>query len=146
MNGRLILGQDQRVGQFVADITGNGSFTNNTTIGWERNGVIVAGVVYDSFTGANCSMHVASDGSRRWMSREFLFATFNYPFNQLNLRRVTGVVERANTDALRFDYHLGFEDEAVLKDASPSGDLLLLVIWRHKCRWWNGATKLRQVA
>lgn len=147
MASSLVLGNDPLVSAFVAERLGYGTtFTACATIGMQRRGELIGGVVYDAYTGANCNMHVASNGSRHWMSKEFLFAAFNYPFQQLGLKRVTAPVERTNRDALRFDYHLGFEDEAVLKDAATSGDLLLLVMWSSKCRWWNGAIKEKEVA
>ena len=103
-------------------------------IGWKDKGEIVAGVVYSDFNGVNCLMHVAAVGSR-WLRREYLWTCFDYPFNQLKLRRVTGLVGEGNKQARRFDEHLGFELETTLKLAHPSGDLLVYVMWREKCRW-----------
>ena len=61
-------------------------------LGRMKNGELVAVVVYDNFSEADCNMHIASDGSKRWLNRELLAAAFYYPFVQLKLRRVTGLV------------------------------------------------------
>ena len=66
------------------------------TLGLERNGSLVAVVVFDNFSDADCNMHVASDGTRSWLSKGLLLATFAYPFTQLGLRRVTAMVPAKN--------------------------------------------------
>ncbi|MEN6526405.1 MAG: GNAT family protein, partial [Candidatus Polarisedimenticolia bacterium] len=105
-----------------------------TTIGLERNGELVGGVVFECFTGTNANIHVAGSGSY-WMTRVFLFAVFGYAFNQLKLKRLTGYVEAANTRALGFNRKLGFTQEAVLKDAVPSGDVMIMCMRREDCRF-----------
>lgn len=112
-----------------------GNFGAAVGIGWQKNGVLVAGVAYNDFNGVNMQMHVASDGSRQWMSREFLFAAFDYPFNQAGVKRVTGLVGEGNKEARKFDEHLGFELEATLHCAHPTGDLLVYRMFREQCRW-----------
>lgn len=104
-------------------------------VGWSRDGVIVAGVVFDQWNGAQVCMHVASDGSRKWLNREFLSLCFHYAFEQLKVKRITGLVAASNTQALRFDEHLGFVREATLADAAPDGDLIVLRMYKHECKW-----------
>lgn len=80
-------------------------------------------------------MHVASDGSKNWMTKSYLQICFDYPFNQLKLNKIIGVVDSMNTQALKFDKHLGFVEEAVIKDAGPKGDLHILTMTRQQCRF-----------
>ena len=113
-----------------------GSFGGGAqALGWERDGLIVAGVVYADWNGPNVVCHIASDGSRRWLSREFLWTMFDYPFTQLKCQRITVTIGEGNTASRRFVEHLGFELEATLKSAHPSGDLLVYRLWRHQCRF-----------
>ncbi len=107
----------------------------NPGIGIKRDGVIVGGVAYDGFNGANINIHVASDGSKSWINREFLWYVFYYPFNKLGCNRVTGVVPSYNKPAIQFDEAVGFELEATLKDAHPLGDLLIYKMTPDKCIW-----------
>lgn len=104
----------------------------------ERDGQLIAGVVYDGFLGPSINMHVAALPGSRWLNREFLHACFAYPFVQLGCRRITGLVASTNAAALKFDFGLGFEYETLLKDAVPGGDLLILVMWKENCRWLRG--------
>jgi L-amino acid N-acyltransferase YncA len=122
--------------RWVAQRTGGQYFDGSgTSLGWAVDGDIVAGVMYDNFTGRAVQMHVASDGSRQWMRREFLKTVFDYPFNQLKVNKVIGIVDSTNTDALRFDHHLGFVTEAIIKDAGKHGDLHILSMTRQQCRF-----------
>lgn len=115
----------------------NGTYepTCSQSIGLERDGELVAGVVFDQFNGAQVCMHVASDGSKKWLNRHFLWFCFHFAFEQLKVKRVTGLVAASNTDALRFDEHLGFVREATLADAAPDGDLIVLRMFKHECKW-----------
>lgn len=104
-------------------------------IGLERNGILCAGIVFNEYNGANIFMQVASDGTRRWMSRELLRYVFHYAFIEAGVRRISGAVLTTNADARRFDEHIGFVEEARLKDAHPGGDLIIYCMTRAQCRW-----------
>lgn len=92
-----------------------------------------AAVVYEHFSRANCNVHVASDGSRRWLTRRFLVTVFAYPFLQCGLRRITGLVPASNLNALHFDLKLGFEVEGVMRHALPDDDMIILGMLRETC-------------
>lgn len=100
---------------------------------------ILAVVLFEDYNGVNCSMHVAASvtDKARWLTKEFLFACFDYPFRQLKCKRVTGLVPAKNMAARRFDEHLGFILEATLKDAWPDDNLLVYRMYREECRWLN---------
>lgn len=136
MTSTLIYNQDARLVPWVAERTGGGTFRPDATaIGLERDGELVAAVVFDGFSKADCNMHVASDGSKRWLSRGFLAAVFAYPFTQLGLRRVTALVPASNTVALEFDKGLGFVQEGYHPHGLPDDDLVTLGMLRGACRY-----------
>lgn len=112
-----------------------GSFGTDIGIGWEKNGQLVAGVAYAQWNGPNIVCHIASDGSKRWATREYLWTIFDYPFTQLGCKRITVEVGGGNDASNRFVRHLGFTLEATLDSAHPSGDLLVYRMWRHECRF-----------
>ncbi len=112
-----------------------GNFGAAQGIGWERNGSLVAGVAYAQWNGANVVCHIASDGSRRWATRAYLWTIFDYPFNQLSVKRITVEVGEGNSASRRFVRHLGFTLEATLDSAHPSGDLLVYRMFRQDCRY-----------
>lgn len=110
-------------------------------IGMEEDGELIAGVVYNEYNHVNVNMHVASIGNRRWMTRDYLYVCFDYPFNQLGARRITAFIEDENKDAIRFDEHLGFKYEARMKGAYVNGDILIYVLRKEDCRFLNMTPK-----
>lgn len=106
---------------------------SSTGIARVKDGKIVAGVLYESCNGVNVFAHIAVDPGG--INRKFLSVIFDYPFNQLGVKRITGVVASSNTAARKLDEHLGFELEAILTGAHPEGDLLIYKMTVDKCRW-----------
>jgi len=105
-------------------------------IGLKREGELIAGVLYEGFNGQSVWMHVAAMPGKRWMTRDYLRACFQYPFLQLGVESVFGWVTADNEEAQRFDEHLGFTVDAVLKGAGPHGvDVLLYRMRRDQCRF-----------
>jgi hypothetical protein len=129
-----------RVWRFVHEQTGVPLSHTMKTLGLEHadDGRLVCGVLYDAPNGVNLWMHVAMEPGANLTPR-FVRYAFEYPFLELGCERVTGWVEASNTAARRFDEHLGFRVEAVLKGAaSDRGDVLLYVMTRAECRWIRG--------
>ena len=135
MTAKLIYGEEDRLLPWAQERIGVRFRPDAYTIGLERGGEIVACVVYDTFSNADCSMHIASDGTRRWMNKALLVSAFSYPFIQLGLRRVTGMVPARNAKALAFNKHLGFVREGYHPHAFPDDDLVSLGMLRSACRF-----------
>lgn len=137
---RLCIGQE--VVDWVARRTNeHGSFGGDAKgIGLLKDGVLIAGVAYGDYNGANVVAHIASDGSKRWMTREFLKVIFDYPFNQLRCRRITCLVGSGNTASRRLCEHFGFVLEANLRGAHLTGDLLVYCMFSEDCRWITAAS------
>ena len=131
-----IISDPARVYHFVSQRMPLNVVAGMKGLGLERDGELVAGVVYEGYNRYNVWMHVAAIPGRRWLNREFLRYCFQYPFDELGCRRVSGYVEASNEDARRFDEHLGFRQEAVLHGAaSDGGDVILYVMRREDCRF-----------
>jgi RimJ/RimL family protein N-acetyltransferase len=138
----IVSGGDQ-VGEWVFKLTGGGwTPGRGTSLGLLENGVLIAGVAYDNWNGSSLCMHVAAIRPKTWLNRPFAWAAFSYPFDQLKVRKVIGLVSSKNEAAIRFNRSLGFVCEATLADASPDADLLLFTMTREQCRWlnWNKAS------
>lgn len=131
---RILDRDHERVGLWLAEKTDGEWREGATCVGLERNGEIVAAVMYDQFNGASVCMHVASTG-KHWLNREFLWYAFFYPFTQMGVNVVIGLVAKENTAAVRFDEHLGFQLAAEIPEAHPSGALLVYTLRKADCRW-----------
>lgn len=94
----------------------------------------ILGVVgYDGFNGASIQMHSAGDGN--WVTRDLLFAAFDYPFNVCKAKVVVGYVSGKNAKAIKFNLHLGFSETFILADAHPEGELLIMSMRAENCRY-----------
>lgn len=133
---RVVIGRP--VVEWVARKTDEfGDFGTTAGIGLEQDSQLIAGVAYCQFNGPNVVCHIASDGTRRWANREFLWTIFDYPFNQAKVKRITVCIGQGNAASIRFVEHLGFQFETFLGDDShPSGKTLIYFMRKpHAERW-----------
>ena len=133
---RLVYGENERCLSWASERIGGLQFRPDArTIGHERNGKLAAVCVFDGFSAADANIHVASDGSRRWLTRGFLAAVFAFPFIQVGLRRVTGLVPARNLVARQFNRRLGFDFEGLCRHALPDDDIVVLGMLRSRCKF-----------
>lgn len=136
MSNTRIISDPGRVFAFISKHMPMQAVVNMKGLGLERDGVLVAGVLYEGFNGQNVWMHVAAEPGGRWMTKDYLHYCFHYPFNEMGVKRVSGYVNASNVEARRLDEHLGFKQEAVLSGAAPDGgDVVVYAMWRDDCRF-----------
>ncbi|MBU9261971.1 GNAT family N-acetyltransferase [Burkholderia multivorans] len=137
---RIVWNEPERVIEFLASRVDAERFGPDArAIGLESDGKLIASVVYEGRSGANILMHVASDGSRHWMTPAYMAACFRYPFIQLGCNRITGLVRADNIEAQRFDEHMGFKREGQLRAACTDGmDLIVYGMLKSECRFIEG--------
>lgn len=124
-----------RIAAFVADQIGCSRKTDNfSAIGLESDDKLMAGVVYSDFNGSNITAGIAGVG-KRWITPEFLWFMFFYPFKQLGVKRITACVEQTNTVSQQFVAKLGFVFESRMERAGRTGDLLVYRMFREDCRY-----------
>lgn len=131
--GELVYDDSKRLIAWASDIIGFQPRSDVRALGWQENGELRAVTLYDGFSAADCNMHIASDGKPHWFRRQFLVASFMHPFVQWKLRRVTGLVPSKNIKALKFDLHLGFVREGLLRHAAPDDDIIVLGMLKSEC-------------
>jgi RimJ/RimL family protein N-acetyltransferase len=132
----LVYGRDEEVAEWVGKRLDEDNFCQTAAIGVEENGKLIAGVVYNLYNGPSICMHVAAEPGKIWLSKNSLFKFFAYPFIQLGCNRVTGLVRVDNIEARRFDEHLGFVQEGVIRKGATDGtDMILYGMLKEECRW-----------
>lgn len=129
-----IIHDPERICRWVTEKNG-GTWNRQdaSAIGLEREGELVAGTIYCDLLGQSICMHTAIEQ----MNRDFLWYCFYYPFIELKVKKVLGLVDSFNSRAIKLDQHLGFILEGCIKDASTDGDLLIFSMTRDQCRWLN---------
>lgn len=100
----------------------------------DQGGRTWAAVIYTDYSRFNICMHVASEGAQ-WMTKSFLFAVFDYPFNQLGCDRVTAFVASKNSRSRHFCERIGFLKEGTLREAHHGDDLIAYGMLKRECRW-----------
>lgn len=98
------------------------------------NGHLIAGVVYDNYTGSSIEVHSRCD-DRKHVNRTFGWMIFDYPFNQLKVKRITGIISTANSLSQKNAEGLGFRRETTLSDYFPDGDGIVYVMRKEDCKW-----------
>jgi len=104
-----------------------------TAIGRLKDSKLMAGVLYEDYTKANVVCHIAGDDG--WATKGFLGLIFDYPFNQLGVKRITAPVHSDNVKSILLMHRLGFTLEATLAQAIPDGDLLIYRMFKSECRF-----------
>jgi RimJ/RimL family protein N-acetyltransferase len=95
----------------------------------DSRGEFVLVVVLSNFSKTNIDMHTAAVAGGTWATPKGSIRMFNfifeYAFKQLGALRVTGLVRASNWAARKFDEHLGFTLEGIMRKAFDGDDLCI---------------------
>jgi RimJ/RimL family protein N-acetyltransferase len=104
-------------------------------IGITRDGVAIAGIVYNLYRHPMIEASIASTDPS-WCSRRNLAAIFAFPFRQLGCTRMGASTDAENFEVRGFLERLGFREEGLLKSAFPGRrDAVLYGMTPEECRW-----------
>ena len=132
----VIYNQADRVAKWVGERVDEQYFAGAEAIGLEKDGKLIAGVVFNMYTGPSISMHVAAEPGTYWLTKDFLWRCFAYPFLQLRCNRVTGLTKADNIQAQKFIEHLGFKHEGIIRRGWADGtDVVLYGMLKDECRF-----------
>lgn len=108
---------------------------NNINLSLWKDGRLRGVVMYERFTKRAIFLHIAGF-EPRWFTRKFLWLGFHYPFEQLGVDKLFGLVSSNNKAALAFFQKLGFTIETAIKEVYSDGaDQVVLVMRRDDCKW-----------
>lgn len=134
----LILFNQPGHGDIVAEALGTRfNERTNSLITRVRDGELIGGVIYDSYTHESIMAHIAG-WEDHWLSRDMLWVMFDYPFNQMKVKRIFAQVAANNHHAIAFDHKLGFRDVAEIEGVYPGNvSAIIMRMDREECRWLN---------
>lgn len=90
---------------------------------------------FDSFIGKTCQIHVVNR-QKKYTPRALLKAVFEYPFEQIGIEVLLGVVNSNNKEAMKYDQHLGFKEINRLEGMhEDGGDIVLFAMKKEDCRF-----------
>lgn len=122
----------EAVARWVCNRLGSSFTEGSAGIGLERNGVLVAGVCYDNWTGRSIMAHIVIDGR---LTRQYLYAIFHYPFTHVGAEKIYCPIVCTNKASINLCKKMGFDRETTLSDAHPDGDIYFYSLRRDKCRF-----------
>ncbi|URQ76166.1 MAG: GNAT family N-acetyltransferase [Candidatus Ochrobactrum gambitense] len=121
---------DQRVSRFVSDVVGKGFVPPFTCMGIEKNGEIIAGVIFNVFEGNDVHFSAAGKG---W-TKGFLAEVGDYVFRQLKCERMTALTEQEKV--MKLALRLGGQVEGKLRNHFGAGrDAILIGILKDDYPW-----------
>lgn len=97
--------------------------------------------VFSHFSNTNCTLSIATAGSKRWASRAMFRAVFAFPFLQWNLLRVTMIVDERNEVSLKMlrrqgRFTIGGREEGRMRDLFAEGvDGIVFGLLKKECAW-----------
>lgn len=129
-----LIGDLPRVWRFVHELTGWALASDMKAIGLERGGELVAGALYQNCNGSNIWMHIGILPGAH-VTPTFARYVFEYPFDELGVKRITGWIDAENVRSRRLAEHCGFQQEFRVRGAAEAGgDAILYVMRREHCR------------
>lgn len=108
---------------------------NNVNLSLWKDGRLRGVVMYERFTKRAIFLHIAGF-EPRWLNRKFLWLAFSYPFDQLGVDKIFGLVSSNRTASLAFFRKLGFTIETSIKEVyADNADQVVLVMRKADCKW-----------
>ncbi len=125
--------QGDAVGLYVAKQTEGSYHYDAQSIGLERDGDIIAGVIYESFMGTSITCQIAITGK---VNKKYLRAIFNYPYIACNVEKIIALVIGDNHKSIKLVKNMGFTEEARIKRSN--GDMIFFTMLKSECRFLGG--------
>lgn len=107
---------------------------NDITFSVWKGENLLGGVIYSRYTHAAIFMHIIGL-QQGWATKKLLWMAFHYPFEQLMVDRIFGLVASNNLKPLAFFEKLGFSVVTSIPKVYPFADEVVLVMERENCRW-----------
>lgn len=123
-------------GEFVAQWVAKAlerQFTSGQGIGQLVDGSLAAGIWFETIFGKSIIAHAAIP-EPGFLSREFLWYIFFYPFQECGCEEILAPVSLDNLSAQRFVIRLGFSPKVTLEE-SPGKVTIVYSINQDACRW-----------
>ena len=100
---------DPQDGEEIAEMAGTTFVPHrNISICRHKNGRRMGGVIYTNYTKESIVAHWAA-WDPYWINRDMIFVCFDYPFNQLGVKRIFGYVPESNAHAYNINRKMGFK-------------------------------------
>lgn len=108
---------------------------NNVNLSLWKDERLRGVVMYERFTRRSIFLHIVGF-EPGWFNRKFLWLCFHYPFEQLGVDKLFGLVSSNRKHELDFFRKIGFTVETSIKDVYSDGaDQMVLRLEKKDCKW-----------
>lgn len=97
---------------------------------------LLGGVLFTEYRGGSVAIHMAGFDPH-WVNRAMLYLAFDYPFRQLKVKKLIGLVPESNERARIANLKLGFKIEYLIADVynGPLNGMYIMSMLKDECRW-----------
>lgn len=137
----------ERIGDCGAFSTDDCRTIAHVIVHEDRPPEILAVVAFNRWSPFAVEGNIASDGSRRWFTRDFAFTIYDYVFRHADKTRFNFTVATDNTSAINMHEKLGHVFTARLEDAfGEDNDALMYGLTRKqwKAGPWSKPSKQKE--
>lgn len=109
---------------------------------YNSNDSLVGGVLFTDWNHGSVLAHFAIFQREGGIGRQLLWLAFQYPFVQLGVKKLIGLVPEWNINARNLDLKLGFKIEYKLDDIFNFPDptlngMYIMTMRKEDCKWLN---------
>ena len=128
---RLVSGEP--VGQWVAKQTG-GIYcaAHAQAIGFERDGKLVAGIIFEDWNGKSIVCHLSIRGHAH---PKFFREIAIYAFGTCKVHKIIAPIGSDKTRMIAMAKKMGFKEEGRIVNAQPLGDIVIFTMTGPDCRF-----------
>ena len=108
--------------------------TMQAMIGLEKDGEIICIFGYDNFNGKSCHQHFICNPGK-YVPRDYIWFSYFYPFNQMGVEMLIGMLPSNNDRIIDLAKHAGFVEKYRIVGAHPEGDIILSTLNKQDCRF-----------
>ena len=97
---------------------------------------LLGGVLFTEYRGGSVAIHMAGFDPH-WVNRAMIYLAFDYPFNQLKVKKLIGLVPESNVRARNANLKLGFKIEHLIEDVynGPMNGMHIMSMLKDQCKW-----------
>jgi hypothetical protein len=105
---------------------------------YDKSDRLAGGVIFTGYLSGSVQIHMAGF-QRNWVNKAIIYLAFNYPFVQLGVNKLFGLVPERNTVSRNNTLHLGFKVEYLTPDVFNYEDgvngMYLVSMYKKDCKW-----------
>jgi RimJ/RimL family protein N-acetyltransferase len=100
----------------------------------------MGGAIFTDWNQGSVIIHFALFGPRGGLGKQLLWLVFQYPFNQLGVKKLFGLIPEWNivsrNTALKFGFRIEYKIDDVFNNPAPvDNGLYIMSMTREQCKW-----------